>query len=483
LLNQEYRMLFNRIIKWFVAWPDLLKFIMIMAITIYATYYVPTPLKMIWYATLAVAYFFSKNEALWLAIFLTTSDGFISFFGVYSATLTILPGLPAVEISQVYILLSVVKAASLKVKPMIFYKKYIQILLLYLVFHIIWGQMMGLSGDLNVYFRVLKASIPMMLFYSIPRLFGSQEMYERFFRLIFFVVLSAFAAQLFTLFIGISPMEAAGISQLEREDNEGEFRVFYNAGSTLIGLFGAMYFLNLRKYKSGYRVLPVAVVFVALSMALLSATRGWIIGFSLIISATILFTTAVRTKRSMYIILIIIFLMLWSLKFPVISDQLDFARERLETIEAISEGDLTARGTLQRLDYRSQRALDGWRQNPLFGWGLSDMGYKYEDGHVGNQSLLVTSGIVGFILLNGFIVWFIFMIFSLYLKSATRIPDRDALLVFVIFLIGWFFIHSTSGQQFNFTGTPVRIIPQAIFFSFGAFQYQRITTLLHGKKV
>lgn len=208
-------------------------------------------------------------------------------------------------------------------------------------------------------------------------------------------------------------MEAAGISQLEREDNEGEFRVFYNAGSTLIGLFGAMYFLNLRKYKSGYRVLPVAVVFVALSMALLSATRGWIIGFSLIISATILFTTAVRTKRSMYIILIIIFLMLWSLKFPVISDQLDFARERLETIEAISEGDLTARGTLQRLDYRSQRALDGWRQNPLFGWGLSDMGYKYEDGHVGNQSLLVTSGIVGFILLNGFIVWFIFMIFAL----------------------------------------------------------------------
>ena len=119
----------------------------------------------------------------------------------------------------------------------------------------------------------------------------------------------------------------------------------------------------------------------------------------------------------------------------------------------------------------------------MFGWGLSDMGYKYEDGHVGNQSLLVTSGIVGFILLNGFIVWFIFMIFSLYLKSATRIPDRDALLVFVIFLIGWFFIHSTSGQQFNFTGTPVRIIPQAIFFSFGAFQYQRITTLLHGKKV
>lgn len=476
-------MLFNRIIKWFAAWPDLLKFTMVMAITIYATYYGPAPLRMIWYATLVVAYFFSKNEALWLAIFLTTSDGFISFFGVYSATLTILPGLPAVEISQIYILLSVVKAASLKVRPMIFYKRYMQVLLLYLVFHIIWGQMMGLTGGLNVYFRVLKAFIPMMLFYSIPRLFVSQEMYERFFRLVFFVVLSAFAAQLFTLVTGRSPIEAAGISLQEREDDKGEFRVFYNAGSTLTGLFGALYYLNLRKYKSGYRVLPVAVVFAALSMALLSATQGWIISFSLIISATILFTTAVRTKRSVYIILIIIPLVLWSLKFPVISDQLGFARKRLETVGAISEGDLTARGTLQRLDYRSQKALDAWKQNPLFGWGLSDKGYEYEDGHVGNQSLLVTSGFVGFILLNGFIIWFIFMMLSLYLKSATMIPDRGALLVFVFFLTGWFFIHSTSGQQFNFTGMPERIVPQAIFFSFGALQYQRITSILHGKKV
>ncbi len=476
-------MLFNRIIKWFSAWPDLLKFTMLMAITIYATYYAPSPLRMMWYVTIALAYFFSKNEPLWLAIFLSTSDGFISFFGVYSATLTILPGLPAVEISQVYILLSVVKAASLKVRPVIFYTKFIQILLLYLVFHIIWGQMMGLSGGLNVYFRVLKAFIPMMLFYSIPRLFGSQEMYERFFRLVFFVVLSAFAAQLFTLITGMSPMEAAGISIQEGEDDKGDFRVFYNAGSTLAGLFGALYYMNIRKNNSGYRILPVAVVLAALSMALLSATRGWIISFTMIISATILFTTAIRTKRSVYIILIIIPLVLWSLTFPVISDQLGFARERLETVGAISEGDLTARGTLQRLDYRSQKALDGWKQNPLFGWGLSDKGYEYEDGHVGNQSLLVTSGLVGFILLNGFIVWFIFMILSLYLKSATRIPDRRALLVFVFFLSGWFFIHSTSGQQFNFTGTPERIIPQAIFFSFGALQYQRITSLLHGKNV
>jgi len=476
-------MLFNRVLKWFTAWPDLLKFTVLMAITVYATYYAPAPVRMLWYLSMALAYFFSKNEALWLAIFLTTSDGFISFFGVYSATLTVLPGLPAVEISQIYILLSVVKAASLQVRPVIFYKRYLQVLLIYLVFHIIWGQMMGLSGGLNVYFRVLKGFIPMLLFFSIPRLFRSQEMYERFFRLVFFIVLSAFAAQLFTLLTGKSPMEAAGISLQEAEDDKGEFRVFYNAGSTLTGLFGALYFLNIRKYNSGYRILPVAVVLAALSMAILSATRGWIISFSLIIFSTVLFTGAMRTKRSIYIILIIIPMVLWSLRFPVISDQLGFARDRLETVGAISEGDLTAKGTLQRLDYRSQKALNGWKENPLFGWGLSDKGYEYEDGHVGNQSLLVTSGFVGFILLNGFIVWFIYMILTLYFKYATRIPERRALLVFVFFLIGWFFIHSTSGQQFNFTGMPERIIPQAVFFSFGALQYQRITSLIHGKKV
>jgi len=477
-------MFINRIIRWFSAWPDLLKFMVLIAITIYATYYSPAPVAMAWYAVMAVAYYFSTNEALWLALFLATADGFASYFGMYEVTLTVLPGLPAVEISQIYILLTVIKAAGKKVKPALFYGKYLQILLIYLIFNVIWGQLMGLSGGLNVYFRVIKGIIPMMLFYSVPRLFVSREMYERFFRLVFIMVLVSFAAQLFTLLTGVSPMEAGGIVPQEIEDDSDDFRVFYGPASALTGLFGALYYLSVGRSSPRDRVIPVMVVFAAYAMAFLSATRGWIISFTFIIVTTLLFSGTLRTRRGFYIAVAVVPLSLWFLSLPVIREQINFARERLEAIESISEGDITARGTLMRLDYRSQRTLAGWSENPLFGWGPSDKGYDYDDGHVGNQSLLATSGVVGFVLLNVFLGWFIYMILSLYFQTSRRVRERGTLLVFVFFLVGWFIIHSTSGQQFNYSGFPANIIAQAVFFSFGAMQYHRIKAIIiHGKKV
>lgn len=476
-------MLINRIIKWFLVWPDLLKYLGLILITLAATYYAPYPLRVIWYVIILSSYLFSRNEPLWLAIFLSTTDGFAGFFGLYEATITILPGLPAVEIVQIYIILTVIKAAAKKVRPVLFYNRYLQVLFLYLLFTIVWGQMMGLSGGLNVYFRLLKGFIPMLLFYSVPRLFVTREMYERFFNIVFYIVLIAFAAQLFTLFTGMSPMEAGGIIGAPGDEDAKEFRVFYNASTSLIGMFGGLYFLTRRGGKNSGRILPFAVVIASLSMAFLSATRGWIISFSLITFITLMFTGIFGSRRFVLSVIVIIPVILWALSNPTISNQIKFARERLETIGAISEGDLTARGTLQRLDYRSQKAMSGWRENPVFGWGLSDMGYKYNDGHVGNQSLLAISGLVGFILLNGFLVWFSYMIMALYIRSARKKVYRDPLLVLVIFLIGWFFIHSSSGQQFGYSGMPEQIIPQAVFFSFGALLYERTLRIINGKKV
>lgn len=477
-------MFINRIIRWINGWPDLLKFLVLIAITVYATYYAPAPVAVAWYAVMAGAYFFSTNEALWLALFLATADGFASYFGMYEVTLTVLPGLPAVEISQIYIILTVIKAAAKKMRPVLFYNKYLQILLIFMIFNVVWGQLMGLSGGLNVYFRVVKGIIPMMLFYSVPRLFVSRDMYEKFFRLVFIIVLASFAAQLFTLLTGLSPMEAGGIVPQEVEEESNDFRVFYGPASALTGLFGALYYLSTGRNSPRDRIIPVMVVFAAYAMALLSATRGWIISFTFIIVLTLLFSGTLRTRRGIYIVVAIVPLSLWFLSLPVISDQIGFARERLEKIEAISEGDITAGGTLMRLDYRSQRTLGGWSENPLFGWGPSDKGYDYDDGHVGNQSLLATSGVVGFVLLNGFIIWFIYMIMSLYSRTSRRVRERGTLLVFVFFLAGWFIIHSTSGQQFNYSGSPANIITQSVFFSFGAMQYQRIKAIIiHGKKV
>jgi len=52
--------------------------------------------------------------------------------------------------------------------------------------------------------------------------------------------------------------------------------------------------------------------------------------------------------------------------------------------------------------------------------------------------------------------------------------------VFVIFLFGWFVLHSSSGQQFSFSTSPANAIIQAIFFSFGAYKYTEVRKF--GKK-
>ncbi len=476
-------MIFNRIIKWFSAWPIELKFLALIAVTLIITYYTAPPVRAVWYVILLIFYFFSKNEALWLAFFFSTTDGFAGFFGFSSVMLPLMPGLPAVEIVQLYIILSVIKAAQSTKKVHLFYNKYLQILFIYLLFMIIWGQFMGFKGEINVYFRVLKGFIPMLLFYSIPKLFNTQDTYLRFFKIVFMIVLVAFAAQIFTLLAGVSPLEAAGFTVDEEADEKNQFRIFFNVSSTLIGLFGALYYLNRKNTKSSYQIFLYTVVLITLTIAVLSATRGWIISFSMIIFLSVLFTGIIRTRRILKFTLIVAPLLYGVLSNPTINNQIAFARERLGAMEAIAEGDLSAEGTLQRLDYRSQRVMNAWKENRLFGWGISDKGYEYGDGHVGNQSLLAVSGIVGYILLNGFLIFFVYKILDIYYRSGYRFPARNSLLVFIVFMAGWFVIHSTSGQQFNYIGMPANIIPQAVFFSFGAFNYEQTLYLTYGKKV
>jgi hypothetical protein len=53
-------------------------------------------------------------------------------------------------------------------------------------------------------------------------------------------------------------------------------------------------------------------------------------------------------------------------------------------------------------------------------------------------------------------------------KMYERTKDKT-FLPFIFFFIGWFIIHSTSGQQFSYGGMPGRMITQVVFFSFGAF--------------
>ena len=83
--------------------------------SIFANYFAPEIVSRIFFIGLLVAYYRSEDEGFWLGLFLILSDGFFGFFGLYETMLQVIPGLPPVEVGQLYVVLSVVKASSKKV--------------------------------------------------------------------------------------------------------------------------------------------------------------------------------------------------------------------------------------------------------------------------------------------------------------------------------------------------------------------------------
>lgn len=467
----------------YIIFPDrLLLFTALALVTIVVTYRFPGIFASLWYVFLLVLYFLSKDEAFWLAFFLITVDGFMGFMGPFTVTLNVLPDLPAIELCQFYIIVAFVKAARSKFKPFIFYKTYIQILLVYILFLIVWGQMMGYSGELNAYFRIIKQTLPFILFFAIPRLFTDVTVYERFLGFVFFILIIGFLTQLFTILTGLSPSGTVDFTEEELSEVEG-FRPFFNGASTLLGLFGALFILSNRsgpRYHPLYLYLTVAS---AVGMVFLSATRGWIISFGLIL--ILYFILVLRRNTGQIIglaVTLILFLLLGS-SVSRIKIQAVYSFKRLSTLEAFAAGDITAGGTLYRLNVRGPRVMNKWRENPVFGWGFSDETRKYVDGHVGNQNLLMTTGIVGFSLIVGFLIYFCTKLFLRFLITPRSYIYRNSIPVFLIFLAGWFVIHSTSGQQFHVMVLPLQVIPQVVFFSLGAKIFAMSLRKYNGKQV
>ncbi|MFN7116804.1 MAG: hypothetical protein ACK4TA_08375 [Saprospiraceae bacterium] len=452
----------------------LIKFHILVIAAIVARYYLPELFTNLFFIILIGFYARSKDEPFWLAFFFLIEDGFFSFFGLNEVLLTVIPGLPAVQFGQFYILLTLVKA--LRAEPVYkpFYSLQLNILFIYLIFLILQGYAVGLSTALNIQFRVLKLVLPLFLFFSLPRLMTREEQYREFFIYLIPAVFLTLLAQVITITTGLAPGHFLGanldVEFARKATEERAYRGFYNPQLVIIAQFLALFYLAYKPKKINHNLL-FAIVLSNLLAIFLSATRGWLIGFSITLSLFFLFTFSLGTKRILSLIGISLILIVSMLTMPLIRVQVNNAIERMMTLEAVVEGDLTAEGTLKRLDERAPRVMNKWRESPLTGIGFSNDFFNYGDLHVGNQNILLHSGIVGALLL---LIFFLHFLHKIYRKSrslSAEHPQKKVLLVFIVFFIGWFFIHSTSVQHFSYYQYPANGIIQAVFFSLGSLIY------------
>lgn len=432
-------------------------------LSILATYFVPKFVQPALYIIMLIAYYRSKDEPMWLAIFLVLSDGFLGFFNNYEVVLSVIPGLPPIEMGHFYVLLSVIKASRLKPPGRFFFNTLLGVMVVYLVFLIVQSYVLGMNLAMNVQFRLLKTIFPLGLFFSIPRLFRTEEDYRAFFMYMFPFAFTTLFAQVFTIVTHVSPAQFLGVNRkflLVVDVAKGRtYRGFYSTATVLATYFGAMYYLAHRG-KNFNPMYLFAVLGASLMAAFLSATRGWVVGMSMSLVLFLLFVLKPNAKQIARLVVSAALILVSLMTIPIVNKQISLAIKRMTTLEALASGDKTAKGTLSRITERSPRVMNKWIESPLTGWGFSDTFNEYQDFHVGNQNVLLHSGILGAALLGMFFVYFHGKLFFRSTILPNNHPLKYALLSFVVFFPGWFFIHSSSGQQFAYYQDP----GQAVFF-------------------
>ncbi len=444
-------------------------------VAIVATYFGPKALSSLFYIGVVIAYLYSKDEVIWFTFFFVISDGFLGFFNNYEAVVSIIPGLPEVEVGHLYVVGTIFKVRNAEGKAQgTFFDRLLLAMAAYVIFLILQGYAIGVTPEIRAHFRILKFVLPLVLFYTIPRIFTSRQMYRETFELFIPFAFLALFAQVFTVATGLAPSQFAGVRQdlwfTDVYERGQTYRGFYSTGMVLISFFGALYYSTVDP-TSRKRVLYLAVIVANFLSAFLSATRGWVLGFTVILLLHSVFVAGLKVHRIALVAVVGTVLMFGLLQVPAVQKQFSGAADRILTIGLLAKGDVTAGGTLERLDRRAPRVINKWKASPLTGWGFSDDFKAYGDSHVGNHNVLLHSGIIGAVLMVLFLGFFSWTLMMRSMTSNIGDPNGRGLLLFPIFLLGWFMIHSSSGQQFMFYGELGVTLPQALFFSFGSFCY------------
>ncbi len=453
---------------------EIAQLLALIIVAVILNYYAPAFVSETFYFGTFIAYLRSKNEAFWFVFYLVLADGFFGFFGLYEALVTIIPGLPPLEVSQIYIALTVYKAFVKKPTYRPFYTFPMQILALYIIFLLIQGYVLGVSTAMNVQFRIIKWLLPLALFYSLPRLLTKTEHYRDLFAYLFPIAFVTLGAQIFTIVTSHSPPQFFGIHKkvwFAIEVKEGKtYRGFYNDSIVLFSYFGAFFFLAFKK-KYFSPMLLFAVVAANFSSVFLSATRGWTISLSFLLITSAIFVLRISGKRLATVVIVGIIFAFGAQSLPVIGVQIQNSINRMLTLEKLAEGDASAGGTLVRLTERGPRVLKKWEESPLTGWGFSTGFMDYNDFHVGNHNILLHAGIIGILLIAWFFGYFCLKLFFRSVNVPPDDPAKQTLLLFILTFMSWFIIHSSSEQLFSLYNYVSPGLIQGAFFSMAALIY------------
>lgn len=430
---------------------DVIRLYFMIAVSVAFVYFTPTTITNFYFLVLLFAFFNSKKEYFWFALVfifierpgglftnrLVESGSRLPFFRVASGF--------SITFEDLFILLALLKAVQKGIRPKLFFRRSLRNFLIFFVILFIFSFTIGMSIDSSL--RSIRNILPYTLFVSFPILIYNREKFVRFSYLIYSILFLVLISQLFQLSTGGKLVSLFGPAEESALRMDVSMRLIDASFISLFSLITSLFFLATREDYFNRRFLQIIAIISYLSV-FLTATRGWIIAYSIIF---IFFIISSPNKKKLFpsLILPVLIVVIVFSSVPILRSQVDRVYTRIKTLEKLAEGDATAGGTLSRLTERGPRVMKKFRESPILGWGFSDEKLKYTDEHVGNQNILLSTGIVGYGLFLIFWLRFLFVIYSNQRKLSRANSYKKALSILLYAFIGIFIIHSTSTQLFG----------------------------------
>lgn len=449
-----------------------ISFAILLLICFLIIYFTESIVKPIFFILLLILFYRSANNYYWLVLFFVINLDIGGFFYGNSRSIFVIGSAP-IPFLTIFAITSFLKAVfKLKKRGHFLFKKPMIVWLIYLIFLLLSGSILfGLGGGGKTGYRWLYAISVMItvgsLFYSLPILMNKKDETLKFANLIFICVFINIVGQFIHLYLGHPVSEILNPKGflLEVDLDDKLLRPIWGVWTNLLGLMLATYYFiqGRSNFKSSYLVMVMFVGFISI---LIHGTRGYFLGFSIFLLLVIFRfgSSQLRKISSIIIFSITLFFVLFT-SWPGFREQVLKSTERLLTIEAVFEGDLTAGGTNVRTTDRNDNVMAIFQKSPLIGVGFSDEALENNDQHVGNQNILMSGGLIGFAV----IIYFLGYVSYIILK-ANRISKRNAsykgeLIVFIFFLFSLVIIHSTSTALFGY-GIYVRAYGSMTFVAF-----------------
>ena len=480
-------------IKVFSIWnKDNNQIMLLFFISILVVYYLPFRLnQLIFFIFIFLAYR-SKKDYLWIAFFLILIDAPGRLFqgGLITdihriAFYPIIPGI-TLRFEELFTFMYIFKSIDLKRKFPFIFKKDFFFLFFFTLFVLIYSLILGMSSSTMVYiFRML---ISWSFIYVIVKLFTKEFDFDKLNRLLFPMVFLALISQIYSYltgnYIGRFLKGASFRADLLMISADSE-KVARAADSSIILLYCftmALFYMFLKRQVFSRRYLYLIIV-ISMFSVFLSATRGYIIAF-FFSYLTAFFMVRKSTKMKYFVrigIFALIVITIVSFFFPLIKAQMNKVTDRALTMVSLVEGDITARGTLSRLDIRGPQVMKKFYESSLLGWGFSDEYFKYRDGHVGHQNILLNVGIIGYIILNFFYFkWCIRIYLFARTEQAKENYGKNTIKILCFAFVAMYIIHSSSAQSWGFDIGISKILFYSLLFAFFNIIY-RNTALLHNE--